>query len=46
VTETTEEIHIKTKLVGPDSSSTETEAVSCPVIVVKMEAREKKIIFD
>lgn len=46
VTETEEEIHIKTKLVGPASREEQKDAISCPVIVVKVENRDKKVIFD
>ncbi len=46
VTEREDSLHIKTKLVGPAPSETKLDAMSCPIIVVKLEAREKKIIFD
>lgn len=46
VRENSEEVHIKTKLTGPDVSEKHLDAMSCPVIVVKIEARDKKIIFD
>ncbi|MBS6196445.1 MAG: protease complex subunit PrcB family protein [Clostridiales bacterium] len=46
VTENKEEIHIKTKLVGPASKEEQKDAISCPVIVVKVENRDKKVIFD
>ena len=46
VTENNEEIHIKTKLVGPESREEQKDAISCPYIVVKIEKRYKKIIFD
>ena len=44
--ETDDELHIKTKLIGPDVSEPHLDVMSCPVIVVKMESRDKKIIFD
>lgn len=46
VTENEEEIHIKTKLIGPSSREEQKDAISCPVIVVKVENRDKKVIFD
>ena len=46
VTENSEEIHIKTKIVGPESREEQKDAISCPYIVVKIEKRDKKIIFD
>lgn len=46
VTENSEEIHIKTKLIGPESREEQKDAISCPYIVVKIEKRDKKIIFD
>ncbi len=41
-----DELHIKTKLIGPDASEQHQDVMSCPIIVVKMESRDKKIIFD
>ena len=46
IRETSDELHIKTKLIGPDASEKRLDVMSCPVIVVKMESRDKKIIFD
>lgn len=46
VTETEGELHMKTALVGPENIEQSQNAISCPVIVVKMEYRDKKIIFD
>ena len=46
IRETEDALHIKTKLIGPDISEQHLDVMSCPVIVVKMEPREKKIIFD
>lgn len=46
VIENSEEIHIKTRLVGPESREEQKDAISCPYIVVKVENRNKKIIFD
>ncbi len=46
IRETNDEVHIKTKLIGPDASEQKLDVMSCPIIVVKMESRDKKIIFD
>lgn len=46
VEENEEELHVKTRLVGPKNRSEQTAVVSCPQIVVKVEDRDKKIIFD
>lgn len=46
VTENKEEIHVKTKLIGPESKEEQKDAISCPYIVVKIEKRDKRIIFD
>lgn len=46
VTENEEELHIKTKLVGPASKEEQKDAISCPYIVVKVETRDKTVIFD
>lgn len=46
VTETKEELHVQTKLVGPVSRESQKEAISCPYIVIKVEDRDKKVIFD
>ena len=46
IKETDDELHIKTKLIGPEASKQHLDVMSCPIIVVKMEARDKKIIFD
>ncbi len=46
VRETEQEVHIKTKLIGPDTSEQKLDVMSCPIVVVKMESRDKKIIFD
>lgn len=46
VTENKEEIHVKTKLIGPESKEEQKDAISCPYIVVKIEKRDKRVIFD
>ncbi|NCB92917.1 MAG: protease complex subunit PrcB family protein [Clostridia bacterium] len=46
VTENKEAIHIKTKLVGPASREEQKDAISCPYIVVKVEGREKQVVFE
>ena len=46
IKETDDELHIKTKLIGPDASEQHLDVMSCPIVVVKMESRDKKIIFD
>ncbi len=46
VEENDEELHVKTRLVGPQNRSEQSAVVSCPQIVVKVEDRDKKIIFD
>ena len=46
IKETDDEVHIKTQLIGPDTSKERQDVMSCPIVVVKMEARDKKIIFD
>ena len=46
IRETSDELHIKTKLIGPQPSETRLDVMSCPILVVKMESRDKKIIFD
>ena len=46
IRENADELHIKTKLIGPDASEQHLDVMSCPIIVVKMESRDKKIIFD
>ena len=46
IRETSDELHIKTKLIGPEPSEQHLDVMSCPIIVVKMESRDKKIIFD
>ena len=46
VNENDKEIHIKTRLVGPDSREKQKEAVSCPFIVVKVTENNKAVIFD
>lgn len=46
VTENDEEIHIRTKLIGPATREEQKDAISCPWIVVKIESRDKKVIFD
>ena len=46
IKETGDELHIKTKLIGPNASEPHLDAMSCPILVVKMESRDKKIIFD
>lgn len=46
VTENKDEIHIKTRLMGPASREEQKDAISCPYIVVKVENRDKKVIFD
>lgn len=45
-TESEEYIYIATTLIGPNQSETLPEAPSYPVIVVKIEGREKEIIFE
>lgn len=44
--ESEEYIYIATTLIGPDQTETLAEAPSYPVIVVKIESREKEIIFE
>lgn len=46
VTENTDEIHIKTRLIGPSSREEQKDVISCPYLVVKIENRDKKVIFD
>lgn len=46
VTENEEEVHVKTKLVGPASREEQKDTISSPYLVVKMEDRDKKVIFD
>ena len=46
VRENEEEIHIKTRLLGPESREEQKDTISCPSIVVKVENRNKKIVFD
>ena len=46
VKENSEELHVKTKLIGPSSREEQKDAISCPWIVIKTENRNKKIIFD
>lgn len=46
VAENTDEIHIKTRLIGPSSREEQKDIISCPYLVVKMENRDKKVIFD
>lgn len=46
VEETKDTIYIKTKLIGPDDPQKQKDAVSCPYIVVKIEDRDKKVVFE
>lgn len=46
VTENDQELHIKTKLIGPNGGEKEKNGLSCPVIVVKVENRNKKVVFE
>lgn len=46
VTENAKEIHIKTRLIGPETREEQSPVVSSPYLVVKVENREKTIIFD
>lgn len=46
VKETSDSLHFKTQLIGPSAKEQKQEAVSCPMIVVKVEYRDKMIIFD
>lgn len=46
VTENTDEIHMKTRLIGPSSREEQKDVISCPYLVVKIENRDKKVIFD
>lgn len=46
VRENEEELHIKTRLLGPESREEQKDTISCPSIVVKVENRNKKIVFD
>lgn len=46
VSENDTELHVKTKLIGPEGKSGETEGISCPYLVIKVENRHKKVVFD
>lgn len=46
VKETSDTLHVKTQLVGPTEKEQAQEAVSCPMIVIKVEYRDKIIVFD
>lgn len=46
IKETSDILHVKTQLIGPSSKEQKQEAVSCPMIVVKVEYRDKMIVFD
>lgn len=46
VMENDTELHIKTKLLGPAGKKEEKEGISCPYIVIKVENRHKKVVFD
>ena len=40
------ELHVKTKLIGPRGKDGGTEGISCPYLVIKVENRHKKVVFD
>ena len=46
VEETKDTIYLKTKLIGPEDPQKQKDAVSCPYIVVKIEDRDKKVVFE
>ena len=46
VSENDTELHVKTKLIGPEGKDGETEGISCPYLVIKVENRHKKVVFD
>jgi hypothetical protein len=46
ISENEDELHIKTRLTGPASREEQKDAISCPYLVVKMENRDKQVIFD
>ncbi len=46
VREIGDEIHIKTKLVGPETREEQKEAISNPYIVVKVDSGNKSVVFD
>lgn len=46
VKQTGDEIHIKTRLVGPETRQEQKEGISNPYVVVKVDAGNKTVIFD
>ena len=46
VSENDTELHVKTKLIGPKGKDGGTEGISCPYLVIKVENRHKKVVFD
>lgn len=46
VVENDRELHVKTTLIGPGGTKEEQEGISCPYIVIKVENRHKKVIFE
>ena len=46
VSENDTELHVKTKLIGPRGKDGGTEGISCPYLVIKVENRHKKVVFD
>lgn len=46
VKEIGDQIHIRTELVGPDSTEAARQAISNPYLVVKVDASDKPVIFD
>lgn len=46
VEETRDAVCLKTKLIGPDDPQKQKDAVSCPYIVIKIEDRDKKTVFE